>query len=296
MNRMAFRRIDIQQLLEPFRPHLVIGGEQIKGVCVRLVPESRQQPEERDAERVPVARRRGRSTCAQFRREIPVGTHHGTRSTRLARHKCRRNLKLVSQVRVDDTRNTEVRENRMALRIDQDIVELDVTMHDALRMAVAERLDQVGVEPLGVRLRDLARRTDGLQRRGFACGIQDQVHHEVGMSVRIDSDVLHVHKPRMRQAFQDTPFGNKPLLQEFDVSMIGGKALQRPPCSIWQLDFKNRSHAARSQRTDNSICSPVTCHWTILTQTHAHQQAPMQELYHTSSPVPAILCYNRITS
>ena len=125
MNRMAFRRIDIQQLLEPFRPHLVIGGEQIKGVCVRLVPESRQQPEEHDAERVPVARRCGRSTRAQFRREIPVGAHHGTRSTRLARHKCRRNLKLIAQVRVDDTRNAEVRENRMALRIDQDIVELD---------------------------------------------------------------------------------------------------------------------------------------------------------------------------
>ena len=73
----------------------------------------------------------------------------------------------------------------MAVRVDEDVLELDVPVDDAARMKVPERGRQF-VEP-GPQTRPVgyARAADVLQRFGFAGGVQHEVHHDVRVPVRL---------------------------------------------------------------------------------------------------------------
>ena len=152
---------------------------------------------------------------------------------------------------IEDARDAEIGEDGGSVAVEQDVLRLEVRMHDAFRVAVGERRSDLAVDAEdGFRIQRLG--GDAFRERH---AVADEVHYQVGASVVEDPVFDGAYDVRMVERFGKPGFGEETFGEGFPVGAGDDvEKLRGTDRAAGRMDdLEDRAHSAASDFADDGV-------------------------------------------
>ena len=138
------------------------------------------------------------------------------------------------------------------LRLDEDVLRLEIAVNDPLRVRRLQRLGHAARES---RRGQPGERAPPRQHRGQRLPVEI-LHHDVGTAGGVDLAVEHLHDPRVRDRGGRARFQEKSLQQIGPADQLGRQQLHgRLALQVAVLGQVDLSHRARSELLEDRVAA-----------------------------------------